>query len=77
MLKFLEFKNLEYITRPKRLADLDIFISCVFEESQMYSGLENAWVSDESITRLVESKYPPYNEITDNCFYKLCKAKVG
>lgn len=80
VLKFLEFKTLSYnggTNRPKRLGQLDEFVSAVFHEAVGYSGLENAWVSARSIERLVESKYPPYGELTKNIFYRLCKAKLN
>lgn len=76
VLKFIGFNRLkEYgVSRRKRLDALDEFCSAVYHEDTGYCGLENAWVSKKSIKRFVELKYPPYPEIVDNLFYKLCKA---
>ena len=75
VLEYLDFKQLKHIglTRVNRLAVLDEFCSAVYHEAVGYEGLENAYVDKEAIKRLVESEYPPYDSITDNLFYKLCK----
>lgn len=63
--------------RPKRQAWLDEFTREIYAEDQGYQGIDSAWVTSESIKRLVSKKCLDRPEIRQNPFFKACLRKVG